>query len=106
MYRPVPATLACLVGDELDADETRAVVQANQCQAAVRLRSIADAYCRCAPIAPPRRLPWSDVNFETGIVTARGSKSGETYHVPIKDELRDVLRGLKTGSRAPGCSRT
>jgi site-specific recombinase XerD len=42
-------------------------------------------------------LPWTDVNFETGIVTARGSKSGETYHVPMNEELRGVLRSL--GSR-------
>jgi integrase len=41
-------------------------------------------------------LPWSDVNFETGVVTARGSKSGDTYHVPMNQELRDLLRGLES----------
>jgi integrase len=41
-------------------------------------------------------LPWSDVNFETGLVTARGSKSGETYHVPMNDDLRELLRGLES----------
>jgi hypothetical protein len=25
------------------------------------------------------RLPWADVNFETGLIRARGSKSGEDY---------------------------
>lgn len=41
-------------------------------------------------------LPWSDVNFETGAVTARGSKSGDTYHVPMNHELRELLRGLES----------
>jgi integrase len=47
------------------------------------------------------RLPWSDVNFETGIVTGRGSKSGETYHVPMNEELRGVLRGLGSRLKSP-----
>ena len=47
------------------------------------------------------RLPWSDVNFEPGIVTARGSKSGETYHVPMNEQLPGVLRGLGSRLKSP-----
>ncbi|HKA41376.1 MAG TPA: hypothetical protein VKD28_09990 [Gemmatimonadales bacterium] len=36
------------------------------------------------------------MNFERGIVTARGSKFGETYHVPMNEELRGVLRSLRS----------
>ena len=40
------------------------------------------------------RLRWTDVNFESGVITARQSKSGEDYHVPMNDELRAILRAL------------
>jgi site-specific recombinase XerD len=40
------------------------------------------------------RLPWTDVNFAQGFVTAHHTKSREDYHVPMNDELRVVLRAL------------
>jgi len=39
-------------------------------------------------------LRWTDVNFEAGTITARDSKSGEDYHVPMSEDLRVVLRTL------------
>ena len=39
-------------------------------------------------------LRWADVNFDAGIITARDSKSGEDYHVPLSDDVRAVLRAL------------
>jgi integrase len=46
------------------------------------------------------RLKWDDVNFETGVIRARQSKSGEDYHVPMNDELRRILRGLPSRMRS------
>jgi len=46
------------------------------------------------------RLRWADVNFETGEITARRSKSGEDYHVPMNDEVRAILRVLPTRLRS------
>ena len=34
------------------------------------------------------------MNFDSGVLTARNSKSGEDYHVPMNDELRTLLRAL------------
>src|SRR5262249_15902800 len=39
----------------------------------------------------------ADVNFDTGTLTVRRSKSGEAYHVPMNDDVRAALRDL--GSR-------
>jgi integrase len=35
------------------------------------------------------------------VVTARGSKSGETYHVPMNEELRGILRVLGSRLKSP-----
>jgi integrase len=45
-------------------------------------------------------LKWDDVNFETGTIRARASKSGEDYHVPMNDELRAILRNLPSRMRS------
>ncbi len=47
------------------------------------------------------QLRWDDVNFETGTIRARQSKSGEDYHVPMNDELRRILRELPSRMRSP-----
>jgi integrase len=46
------------------------------------------------------RLTWGDVNFETGLIRARQSKSGEDYSVPMNDELRRILRTLPSRMRS------
>jgi integrase len=46
------------------------------------------------------RVKWDDVNFETGSIRARQSKSGEDYHVPMNDELRRILRALPSRMRS------
>jgi len=46
-------------------------------------------------------IKWEDVNFETGTIRARQSKSGEDYHVPMNDELRRILRELPSRMRSP-----
>ena len=45
-------------------------------------------------------LRWTDVNFDTGTITVRQSKSGESYHVPMNDEVRAVLRDLPSRLRS------
>ena len=47
------------------------------------------------------RLRWTEVNFDTGVVTALHSKSGEHYHVPMNDEVRETLRTLPSRLRSP-----
>ena len=47
------------------------------------------------------RLGWTDVNFDAGIITARRSKSGEDYHVPMNDEVRAILQALPSRLRSP-----
>lgn len=47
------------------------------------------------------QLRWEDVNFDTGTLTARQSKSGEDYHVPMNDEVRRILRELPSRMRSP-----
>ena len=46
------------------------------------------------------RLRWADVNFDTGLIRARGTKSGDDYHVPMNDELRAVLGVLPSRLRS------
>src|SRR5215468_6879957 len=46
------------------------------------------------------RLTWPDVNFDTGMIRARQSKSGEDYFVPMNDELRAILRSLPSRLRS------
>ena len=45
-------------------------------------------------------LRWADVNFDTGVVSVRLSKSGEGYHVPMNAELRGILRALPSRMRS------
>ena len=45
------------------------------------------------------RLRWEDVNFNSGLVWARGTKSGEDYAVPMNDALRAVLHDLPSRLR-------
>src|SRR5439155_1892105 len=46
------------------------------------------------------QLRWTDVNFDTGTITVRRSKSGEAYHVPMNDDVRAVLRDLPSRLRS------
>jgi integrase len=46
------------------------------------------------------RLQWADVNFDTGMIRARHTKSGEDYFVPMNDELRALLRALPSRMRS------
>src|SRR5262249_40675131 len=46
------------------------------------------------------RLTWPDVNFDTRMIRARQSKSGEDYFVPMNDELRTILRSLPSRLRS------
>lgn len=43
-------------------------------------------------------LLWADVDLDAGNVTARNPKGGEDYHVPMNDDLREILAGLPTRS--------
>src|SRR5262245_50963252 len=43
----------------------------------------------------------ADVDFEAGVIAVRRSKSGETYHVPMNDALRAILRVLPSRLRSP-----
>jgi site-specific recombinase XerD len=45
-------------------------------------------------------LRWTEVNFDTGLITVKRSKSGETYHVPMNDEVRAILRGMASRLRS------
>lgn len=48
------------------------------------------------------RLRWAeDVNFEAGTVRAHNPKGGADYHVPMNDELREILRALAPRLRSP-----
>ena len=52
------------------------------------------------------RLRWAeDVNFEAGTLRAHQPKGGTDYHVPMNDELRELLRALPSRLARPGCSR-
>ena len=46
------------------------------------------------------RVRWDDVNFDTGLIRARHSKSGEDYYVPMNDELRRILGALPSRMRS------
>jgi site-specific recombinase XerD len=45
-------------------------------------------------------LRWTEVNFDTGMITVKRSKSGESYHVPMNDEVRAILRALPSRLRS------
>src|SRR5262249_10904059 len=45
-------------------------------------------------------LRWTEVNFDTGMITVKRSKSGESYHVPMNDEVRSILRVLPSRLRS------
>ncbi len=45
-------------------------------------------------------LAWADVHFDTGIIRARQSKSGEDYFIPMNEELRAILRALPSRLRS------
>ena len=47
------------------------------------------------------RLPWTDIDFDTGTIRAAKSKSGRSYHVPMNDTLRATLRALPSRLRSP-----
>jgi len=46
------------------------------------------------------RLPWSDVNFDQGVIRAHRPKAGEDYFVPMNDDLRAILRTLPSRLRS------
>ncbi len=46
------------------------------------------------------RLKWENVNFDTGVISAVETKSGDDYHVPMNDELRSILRALPSRLRS------
>jgi integrase len=48
------------------------------------------------------RLRWDDINFDTGMIRARESKSGEDYYVPMNDELRQCSAAFQVGCAASG----
>lgn len=39
-------------------------------------------------------LRWSDVNFQTSVITIPTSKGGEMRHIPMNDKVAEILRGL------------
>lgn len=45
-------------------------------------------------------LRWEDVNFASGLVWARSTKSGEDYAVPMNDALRATLQALPSRMRS------
>jgi integrase len=48
------------------------------------------------------RLRWAeDVNFDAGTLRAHQPKGGTDYHVPMNDELREILRTLPSRLRSP-----
>ena len=46
-------------------------------------------------------LRWDDVDFTTGIITARRAKSGEAYRLPMNDLVRETLRALPARLKSP-----
>jgi len=45
-------------------------------------------------------LKWTDVDLSNGIITARATKSGETYRIPMNETVREILRGLPSRLRS------
>jgi hypothetical protein len=45
-------------------------------------------------------LRWTEVHFDTGMITVKRSKAGEAYHVPMNDEVRAILRALPSRLRS------
>ncbi|MFX0198639.1 MAG: tyrosine-type recombinase/integrase [Candidatus Hodarchaeota archaeon] len=39
-------------------------------------------------------LRWTDINFQTRVITIPRSKSGEMRHIPMNDRIVEILRGL------------
>jgi len=39
-------------------------------------------------------LRWTDINFQTSVITIPRSKSGEMRHIPMNDRVVEILRGL------------
>jgi len=45
-------------------------------------------------------LKWTDVDLSNGIITARATKSGETYRIPMNETVREILRSLPSRLRS------
>jgi integrase len=47
------------------------------------------------------KLQWTNVNFHTGVLTIPRSKHGEARHIPMNEQVIEVLRNLPSRLKSP-----